>query len=88
LSSGEIQWKERGSGNGSAAISAADGHLYIHFANGRIVLVKADPAAYTEVGSFEIPGSGERPSWSHPVISDGKLYLRENNVILCYNIRG
>jgi outer membrane protein assembly factor BamB len=87
LLDGEIQWKERGSGKNSAAMSAADGHLYIHFADGRMVLAKADPTGYTEVGSFEIPGTGERPSWSHPVISDGKLYLRENNAIFCYNVK-
>ena len=87
LMDGEIRWKGRGSGKNSAAISAADGCLYIHFADGRMVLAKADPSAYTEVGSFEIPGSGTRPSWSHPVISNGKLYLRENGEILCYNIK-
>jgi hypothetical protein len=39
------------------------------------------------VGSFTIPGSGDRPSWSHPVILDGKLYIREQDKILCYDIR-
>jgi len=34
-----------------------------------------------------VPGSGERPSWSHPVILDGKLYLREQDNILCYDVR-
>lgn len=87
LMTGEIKWKERGSGKNSAAFSAADGHLYIHFANGTMVLAKADPAGYTEVGSFRVPGSGERPSWSAPVISDGMLFLRENDRILCYNLR-
>ncbi len=87
LLKGEIKWKQRGSGKNSAAMSAADGHLYIHFADGTMVLAKADPAGYAEVGTFHVPGTGERPSWSHPVIADGKLYLRENNTILCYNIR-
>ena len=45
------------------------------------------PKEYTEVGSFKVPGSGERPSWSHPVILDGKLYLREQDHILCYDVR-
>jgi|HubBroStandDraft_6_1064221.scaffolds.fasta_scaffold2771210_2 hypothetical protein len=40
-----------------------------------------------EVGSFKVPGSGERPSWSHPVILDGKLFLREQDHVLCYDIR-
>ena len=87
LMTGEIKWKQRGSGKNSAAMAAADGHLYIHFADGTMVLAKANPAEYVEVGSFKVPGSGERPSWSHPVILDGKLYLRENNEILCFNIK-
>ena len=66
---------------------AADGHLYVQFADGTAALVKASPEEYTEVSSFKTPGSGERPSWSHPVIVDGRLYLREHNVILCYDVR-
>jgi outer membrane protein assembly factor BamB len=86
LMSGKIMWKKRGSGRGSISIAAADGHLYLHFANGTMVLANASPKAYTEVGSFKVPGSGERPSWSHPVILDGKLYLREQDHVLCYDI--
>ncbi|WP_237729345.1 PQQ-like beta-propeller repeat protein [Schlesneria paludicola] len=86
LLTGAVKWKARASGKNSASVTAADGHLYIHFADGTMVLANADPAAYKEVGSFQIPGTGERPSWSHPVIFDGKLFLRENNSILCYNI--
>ncbi|MBS0201401.1 MAG: PQQ-like beta-propeller repeat protein [Planctomycetes bacterium] len=87
LKTGEVKWKKRGAGSGSIAMAAADGRLYLHYANGMTVLAKAEPGDYVEVGSFSAPGSGERPSWSHPAISDGKLYLRENNAILCYDIR-
>ncbi|HUY88741.1 MAG TPA: PQQ-binding-like beta-propeller repeat protein [Pirellulales bacterium] len=87
LMTGEIAWKGRGSGRGSVAVAAAEGRLYLHFDNGTMVLAKADPAGYEEVGSFKVPHSGERPSWSHPVILDGKLYLREQNALLCYDIR-
>lgn len=87
LMTGEIKWKKRGSGRGSASYAAADGHLYIHSADGVMSLAKALPDDYTEVGSFSTPGSGERPSWSHPVIVGGKLYLREQDEILCYDLR-
>jgi outer membrane protein assembly factor BamB len=33
-----------------------------------------------------VPNSGQRPSWAHPVILDGKLYLREHDAILCFDI--
>ena len=87
LATGNVVWRKRGSGNGSIAMAAADGRLYLHFANGIVALAKAEPGDYVEVGSFSAPGSGERPSWAHPVIVDGKLYLREHNTILCYDIR-
>jgi outer membrane protein assembly factor BamB len=87
LMTGEQKWQSRASGKGSIAMIAADGRLYLCFADGTMVLAKADPEKYEEVGKFTIPGSGERPSWAHPVILDGKLYLREQDSILCYDIR-
>lgn len=86
LLTGEVKWKKRGTGRNSAAIAATDSRLYIHFADGTAVLAKADPAEYVETGSFKVPGSGDRPSWCHPAIANGKLYLRENNTLLCYDV--
>jgi hypothetical protein len=40
-----------------------------------------------ELATFKIPGSEARPSWSHSVILDGRLYLREQDKILCYDLR-
>jgi outer membrane protein assembly factor BamB len=87
LLTGDIKWKARGSGRNSACVAAADGHIYIRYADGTMTLVKASPEAMEEVGSFQVPGSGDRPSWAHPVILDGKLYLREGDSILCYDLR-
>lgn len=87
LMTGEVAWKKRASGRGSIAMAAADGCLYMHFAEGTMVLAKADAEDFVELGSFTVPHSGERPSWAHPVILDGKLYLRENNAILCFDIQ-
>lgn len=86
LLTGTVKWQKRGSGSNSAAYAAADGCLYIRFASGVMVLAKASPEDYVEVGSFKVPGSGDRPSWSHPVIANGKMYLREQDVINCYDI--
>jgi outer membrane protein assembly factor BamB len=87
LETGKVVWKERGSGKGSATVIAADGHLYVRYADGTLALVKTDPSGYTEVSSFKVPGSGDRPSWAHMVILDGRLYLREGDAILCYDVR-
>ena len=86
LMTGKIVWKERGTGKGSIAVAAGDGHVYLRFQDGILALVKADPAGFKEVSTFKIPDSDARPSWAHPVILDGKLYLREQDAILCYDI--
>ena len=90
LMTGDIKWATKGSGQGSAVIIGGGDRLYIRYQNGVMALVEANPAEYKEVGSFKIPGSGDgaRPSWSHPVILEGKLYIREQDKILCYDIRG
>ncbi|ADB18768.1 FOG: WD40 repeat-like protein [Pirellula staleyi DSM 6068] len=85
LMTGEIKWKERGVGKGSVTVAAADGCLYLGFQDGTIALMKAGDK-HEELGSFKAPGSGDRPSWAHPVITGGKLYLRENGRVLCYDV--
>jgi len=86
LATGKQAWKSRGSGKGSAAVTAADGHVYFRYQDGTLALVKANPAGFEEVSTFKIPDSDARPSWAHPVILDGRLYLREQDAILCYDI--
>src|SRR5262249_1112731 len=61
LMTGKVRWKKRGSGKGSASLLAADGRLYVHYADGTASLVDAGPDEYVEAGSFKVPGSGERP---------------------------
>lgn len=88
LMTGDIKWNtKKGSGTGSAVVIAGGDRLYIRYESGKMVLAEASPAEYKEVSSFQIPDSGDRPSWSHPVILEGKLYIREQDKILCYDIR-
>ncbi len=88
LMTGKVVWQSRGSGKRSANVVAADGYLYIRYSDGTLVLVKATPDGYEESGLLKIPGSDSQPSWSHSVILDGKLYLREGDNLLCYDLRG
>lgn len=83
---GKVKWQGEPSGRQTASIAAADGRIYLLFANGTLVLAKASPEKYEEVGSFKI-GETKRPAWSHPVILDGKLYIRNQDQILCYDIK-
>ncbi len=87
LMTGEQVWKSRGSGRSSAAFAAAEGMLYIQYANGVMVLAKASPEGYEETGQLQIPQADGRPTWAHPVILDGLLYIRSDDRLFCYDIR-
>ena len=82
--SGEILWRNRSVGKGS--LCHADGHLYCLSERNRMALVEANPDRYVEKGRFELPDSG-RPSWAHPVVAGGRLYIRDQNSLTAYNIR-
>lgn len=86
MMSGEIVWgPKRNEGKSSACCCFADGHLYYRYQNGLMVLVQATPEGYQEQGSFMIPDV-RAESWSHPAISEGRLYLKEQDKLYCYDI--
>jgi outer membrane protein assembly factor BamB len=83
--SGETMYSETGVGKGS--LTCADGMLYTFAESGRKVgLVKPTPAGHQIVSEFEIPEGGKGKSWAHPVISDGRLYLRHGDLLFAYNV--
>lgn len=82
---GKMAWRDRSVGKGS--LTYADGNLYILSENNTVGLVEATPAGYREKGRFEIPDSG-LPSWAHPVVSGGRLYIRNQNSLAAYDIKG
>ena len=88
LESGEVKWggELRNAGSGTAAVVYADGRLYFRYQNGRMLLIEATPEGYREKGSFEIPDV-TMPSWSHPVVVGGRLYLREQDRLYSYDLR-
>lgn len=88
MMTGEIKWKSRGSGSNSTSVIAADGKMVVRFQNGVVALATLTPDSYEEISTFTPPGAGdsEAPSWAHPVVSDGKLWLREGDLIHCYQV--
>jgi outer membrane protein assembly factor BamB len=84
---GKVVWTNRGVGKG--AVSFADGMLYTRGESGAgpIVLVEATPTGYKENGRFNQPDRSNKNSWPHPVIANGKLFLRDQDVLLCYDIK-
>ncbi len=86
FATGRVVWKDRGVGVGSAAISFADERFYFRYQNGVVALLQAGPSGYSVEGTLLIGGAGG-DSWSHPVVSNGRLYLREQDTVFAYDIR-
>ena len=90
--SGELIWNEK-KALGKGAIAYADNHLYcLGEGDGKVVLIEATPKGWTPKGEFIIKPQTEKRNpkggiWTHPVINNGKLYLRDQEYILCYNIK-
>lgn len=87
LVSGAKKWRERGAGQGSTSVVAADGKLFIHYSNGVVALAKADPNGFSEVSSFTAPGNRDFPSWAHLVVANGKLLVRDGDLISAYDVK-
>jgi outer membrane protein assembly factor BamB len=86
LKTGKVVWQDKCVGKGSLAY--ADGLLVARSERkGTTALVEATPAGYKEKGRFEQPDSSGKPTWPHPTISGGKLYLRDQDTLLCYAVK-
>jgi outer membrane protein assembly factor BamB len=89
LKTGESAWEEkRNAGKGSVVY--ADGHLILRAEGGKgtVSLIEATAAGFQEKGRFDPPNRSEQASWAHPVVSDGKLWLRDQDILLCYDLKG
>jgi outer membrane protein assembly factor BamB len=80
---GKVRWRDRSVGKGS--LTYADGRLYVQSEDNTVGLVDASPSAYVERGRFAIADQGW-PSWAHPVVADGRLYLRNQGVLASHDI--
>jgi outer membrane protein assembly factor BamB len=89
IKTGKIMWKAEQPGGKSAAVLYADGHLYFRYEDDVLALIEANPDSYNLKSTFKLPkrpGMTD-PGWAHPVIVDGKLYVRHADVLLVYDIK-
>lgn len=88
LRSGRLAWREKGR-LGKGSIAYAGGRLCLRAEGGRgtVVLIEASPQGYRERGRFDPPDRTRKNSWTHPVIAGGKLYLRDQDTLLCYDVK-
>lgn len=84
FATGRTVWRDRSVGKG--ALTYADGHLYMLGENNVVGLAEATPEGYKEKGRFSIADQG-LPSWAHPVVCGGKLYIRNQGTLACYDVR-
>lgn len=81
---GETLWRDREGPKGSLAF--ADGRFYLRSEEGPIVLFEPSKEGWIEHGRFEQPDRSSVPAWAHPVIANGKLYIRDQGLLLCYDV--
>jgi outer membrane protein assembly factor BamB len=94
---GNMAWLDRNQLEQAGSIVAADGRLYLYSDTGTAVLLAADPEKWQESGRFEMPekstGNKGRPTgqkaavWTPPVVANGRLYLRDQELLFCYDVR-
>ena len=87
MKSGEVKWQEKEK-FGKGAIVYADSHFYLRSEDkGTIALIDATSDGYAEHGRFEQVARSRNKAWAHPVVTGGKLYLRDQDALLCYNLK-
>jgi outer membrane protein assembly factor BamB len=83
---GKTAWQDRSVGKGSVVF--ADERLYLFSEGGVVGLAEANPTGYREHGRFSIERASRLPTWAHPIVANGRLYLRDQDTIYAYDIKG
>lgn len=86
FATGKLRWNEKTVGN--ASLCYADGRIYARsHQSGDVFLVEANPREYVQHGRLKQPDRTKTPAWPHPVVANGGLYLRDMNVLVCFDVR-
>lgn len=90
FATGEVKWSDRALG--AASLCFADGRIYLHGENGEVALVEPTQDAYREKGRFSPPEQPKHDNqmekaWVYPVVADGHLYIRDHQMLWCYNVK-
>ncbi|MGN6134153.1 MAG: PQQ-binding-like beta-propeller repeat protein [Aureliella sp.] len=87
MSDGKTAWGPiRDQRGGESSVCYADGAVIFRRAKGQVLIVKATPEKFNLIASFK-PAFQEADSWAYPVVSGGKLYLREQDKLMCYRLK-
>ena len=88
IKTGKVVWAESAK-LGKGSVTSADGMLYLRLENGKgtVVLIDASASGWSEKGRFDQAERSAKQSWPHPVVSNGCLYLRDQDVLLAYDVK-
>ncbi len=89
LETGKLVWAEKEK-FGKGSLTFADKHFYLREekkGDSHVALIEAAPDGYKETGRFAPPDQSGTDTWSHPVVCDGRVYLRDQDTLLCYDVR-
>lgn len=87
---GDVLWNEKDMDKRrvtKGSVALADGRIYYRTEEGTVVLIEPSRTEYTERGRFEQPDRTRQPAWTHPVVANGKLYIRDQDVLYCYDVK-
>jgi outer membrane protein assembly factor BamB len=87
---GKVLWNEGDSDKRrvtKGSVAFADGRIYYRTEEGPIVLIEPSRKEYIERGRFDQPDRTDKPAWAHPVIANGKLYIRDQDTLFCYDVK-
>ncbi|HSU54241.1 MAG TPA: PQQ-binding-like beta-propeller repeat protein [Candidatus Dormibacteraeota bacterium] len=86
--SGQVYWQDKEK-LGKGSLSCAGDRLYLREESkpGTVVLLEPTKAGYKEHGRFAPAYHSEEQSWTHPVVANGRLYLRDQDVLMCYQVK-
>lgn len=85
---GTVKWEERAIGPCSWLV--ADGRIYVHAESGDVGLIEPTSETFREKGRFSPPNPptrGQAKAWAYPVVANGRLYIREQNSLWCYDVK-
>jgi outer membrane protein assembly factor BamB len=85
---GKVMWEAERNKAPKGSVALADGRLYYRTEDrGIVMLINPTPDKYVEVSRFQQPDRSDKKAWPHPVIANGKLYIRDQGVLFCYNVK-
>lgn len=87
---GEVLWNERDADKRrvtKGSVAFADSRIYYRTEEGAVVLIEPSRKEYLERGRFTQPGRTDKPAWAHPVVANGKLYIRDQDTLFCYDVK-